>query len=104
MGGKLTHFVINKISVTRSESPTDSTSSCKHASDVSLDSSKEASTDDNHNSKANSAGKAMETRSLTAGSNSGSEDESSVTTAVDANMASEEEEAEAEIDESMKDC
>lgn len=46
----------------------------------------------------------METRSLTAGSNSGSEDESSVTTAVDANMASEEEEAEAEIDESMKDC
>ena len=67
-------------------------------------SSKEASTDDNHNSKANSAGKAMETRSLTAGSNSGSEDESSVTTAVDANMASEEEEAEAEIDESMKDC
>ena len=35
--GKLTHFVINKISVTRSESPTDSTSSCKHASDVSLD-------------------------------------------------------------------
>lgn len=102
--GKLTHFVINKISVThRSESPTDSTSSCKHASDVSLDSSKEASTDDNHNSKANSAGKAMETRSLTAGSNSGSEDERSVTTAVDANMASEEE-AEAEIDESMKDC
>merc|ERR1712203_940126 len=92
--GKLTHFVINKISVThRSESPTDSTSSCKHASDVSLDSSKVASTDDNHNSKANSAGKAMETRSLTAGS-SGSEDESSVTTAVDANMASEEEEAE----------
>ena len=35
--GKLTHFMINKISVTRSESPTDSTSSCKHASDVSLD-------------------------------------------------------------------
>ena len=68
-------------------------------------SSKEASTDDNHNSKANAAGKAMETRSLTTGSNSGSdEDESrSVTTAVDANMASEEE-AEAEVDESMKDC
>jgi len=102
--GKLTHFVINKISVTRSESPTDSTSSCKHASDVSLDSSKEASTDDNHNSKANAAGKAMETRSLTSkASNSGSEDERSVTTAVDANMASEEE-AEPEVDESMKDC
>jgi len=100
--GKLTHFVINKISLTRSESPTDSTSSCKHASDVSLDSSKEASTDDNHNSKANSAGKsAMETRSLTTGSNSGSEDERSVTTAVDANMASEEE---IEADESMKYC
>ena len=67
-------------------------------------SSKEASTDDNHNSKANAAGKAMETRSLTTGSNSGSEeDERSVTTAVDANMASEEE-AEAEVDESMKDC
>ena len=67
-------------------------------------SSKEASTDDNHNSKANAAGKSMETRSLTSkGSNSGSEDERSVTTAVDANMASEEE-ADPEVDESMKDC
>ena len=46
----------------------------------------------------------METRSLTSkGSNSGSEDERSVTTAVDANMASEEE-ADPEVDESMKDC
>ena len=35
--GKLTQFVINKISVTRSESPTDSMSSFKHSSDISLD-------------------------------------------------------------------
>lgn len=100
---KLTHFVINKISV-RSESPTDSSNSCKNASDVSLD-SKEAmvcmvATDDNHNSKGSGRSNgAVATASSSTGS---SDDERSVATAVDANMASEEETEHEEADESMK--
>jgi len=94
---KLTHFVINKISSERSSSPTESSDSCKHASDVSLDSSKEASTDDNHNSKGTKGSSKGSMGSLgamgvkEAMEASGSEDERSVTTAVDANMASEDE-------------
>lgn len=100
---KLSHYVIcscqkDVSSQQRSESPTESNSSCKHASDVSLDSSKVASdhqnskiTDDNHNSKGSSRAKtSMETSS--------EEDDKSVNCAAihacDTNMASSEEEEE----------
>ena len=83
---KLTHYVVSRGSVSaRSESPTDSASSyCKNASDVSIDSKE----DPNHNSKKS---KKMDAESSPACS---SEDEHSVATAVDANMASEESETE----------
>ncbi len=101
---KLSHYVICSCQKSvddaqqRSESPTESNSSCKHASDVSLDSSKVASdhqnskiTDDNHNSKGSSRAKtSMETSS--------EEDDKSVNCAAihacDTNMASSEEEEE----------
>jgi len=98
---KLTHYVVSRSGghqsggsggslSARSESPTDSASSyCKNASDVSIDSKE----DPNHNSKKSK--KMMDQGDqLTATSNcSNSEDEHSVATAVDANMASEESEA-----------
>jgi hypothetical protein len=100
---KLTDYVVSINSAsTRSESPTESSSSCRNASDGSLDSKEVAATsmDSNHNSKgASSAAKKMEAAS------SSSDDEHSVTTAVDATMVSdeetEEEERETEPDESM---
>lgn len=84
---KLTHYVVSRGCVSaRSESPTDSASSyCKNASDVSIDSKE----DPNHNSKKS---KKMDQESSPACS--ASEDEHSVATAVDANMASEESETE----------
>ena len=87
---KLTHYVVSRSGggtgglSARSESPTDSASSyCKNASDVSID-SKEP--DPNHNSKKSK-------KMASSQENCSSEDEHSVATAVDANMASEESEA-----------
>jgi len=98
---KLTHYVVSRSGgqsggsggslSARSESPTDSASSyCKNASDVSIDSKE----DPNHNSKKS---KKMDQDhpgdQLSATNCSNSEDEHSVATAVDANMASEDSEA-----------
>ena len=84
---KLAHYVVSNASISaRSESPVDS-QSCKNASDASLDSkslqaSEAKCIDSNHNKEAEATSKSI----------SSSEDDS-VATAVDANMASEDEEA-----------
>lgn len=91
LNAKLAHYVVSNASISaRSESPSDS-QSCKNASDASLDSKSnvaseaKACIDSNHNSKEAEA---------TSKSISSSEDDS-VATAVDANMASEDDEEEA---------
>ena len=63
-------------------------------------STKDSSMDTNHNSKSADQHHKAATNTSSTGSNSSSEDEHSVTTAVDANMVSEDEDKEA--DESMK--
>ena len=63
-------------------------------------STKDSSMDTNHNSKSAEQHHKAATNTSSTGSNSSSEDEHSVTTAVDANMVSEDEDKEA--DESMK--
>lgn len=110
LNSKLTHYIVTNSAIsTRSESP----NSCRNASDTSLDDSSKlpsklnsSAMDTNHNSKsAEHNRKKASTSVASAGSSSASasEDEHSVATAVDANMVSEEEdEAEREADESMK--
>lgn len=108
LNSRLTHYIVtnnspSSISGNRSESP----NSCRNASDTSLDvdsskepSTKDSSMDTNHNSKSADQHHKAATNTSSTGSNSSSEDEHSVTTAVDANMVSEDEDKEA--DESMK--